>query len=440
MNRKTSLRLFALLILLALLTSSLPGLPRQVQPALAQREICEGEFLPVSLPLPELGSQAYTRMDGQATEFTGGLYPGGSNVRPPEHEAAGQALAAQIQPLAPDGSPDPVNGRIIVISIGMSNTGQEFGEFQKMARNNPLINSKVFLINGGVGGRTAEFWVDPNSDAWDELQRRLDHYEISAEMVQVAWIKLTLFQGGDFPAKAVELEEHLELIVKDLKRRFPNLNLAFLSSRTRSYTYWRGLSPEPVAFETGFSVKWLIERQIEGNPDLNYDPGRGEVKAPYLSWGPYLWVDGENERADGLVWTADDLYSDCTHPSEEGMRKVATLLTDFFMNDSLTASWFSAAGAAAATPAPWPTTALAAQASATLTQEPAPSATSSATAASATSTPAPTGLPLISITPTPAADQEAPPFNLFSPGMMLLVGLTLGLFIGLGRNLLRGRK
>lgn len=442
MNRKTVLRPFALLIILALLAANLPGLPPQVQPALAQRELCTGDFLPVSLPLPELGGQTYTRMDGQVTEFTGGLYPGGSNVRPPEHEAAGRALAAQIQPLGPDGSPDPVNGRIIMTSLGMSNTGQEFGEFQRMVRNNPLINAKVFLVNGGVGGRTAEYWADPNSDAWDELQRRLDHYDISSEMVQVAWIKLTLFYGGDFPAKAIQFEEHLELILKDLKRRFPNLKLAFLSSRTRAYAYWDGASPEPVAFESGFAVKWLIERQIEGDPELNYDPLHGEVKVPYLSWGPYLWIDGENERADGLVWTKQDLYADCIHPSEDGKRKVGALLMDFFMNDSLTAAWFSAAGSAAATPAPWPTTALAPQVSPTFTLAASPSTMPSPTFALASPTSPPAVLPSPTEPPTPLlpADQEEPPVNFFSPGMMLLIGLTLGLLIGLGRNLLRGRK
>jgi hypothetical protein len=36
----------------------------------------------------------------------GGLYPGGSNVRPAAHDAAGQKIARAIVPLAADGSPD----------------------------------------------------------------------------------------------------------------------------------------------------------------------------------------------------------------------------------------------------------------------------------------------------------------------------------------------
>jgi hypothetical protein len=47
---------------------------------------------------------------------------------------------------------------------------------------------------------------------------------------------------------------NLEAIARNLRTHYPNLKIAFFSSRTRSYTYWRGLSPEPLAFETGFAV------------------------------------------------------------------------------------------------------------------------------------------------------------------------------------------
>lgn len=302
---------------------------------------CTMPFESVSPPLTDLGTTTYTRMDGVETNFTGGLYQDGSNERPPAHEQAGQQIAATILPLNAAGDHDPLEGRVVLVSIGMSNTGQEFGAFQKLARRNPQINPQVTLINGGVGGRTAEYWVDPASDAWDELQRRLDHFSISNEQVQVAWVKLTLVKGGDFPEKASELQDHLTRIMQHLKDFFPNLKIAYLSSRTRSYTYWRGLSPEPVAFETGFAVKWLIEQQIGGDPALNYDPASGNVASPWISWGPYLWADGRNARSDGLQWLAEDMTGDCTHPSGSGKQKVASLLLDFFLNDSTTA-WFRA--------------------------------------------------------------------------------------------------
>jgi hypothetical protein len=157
----------------------------------------------------------------------------------------------------------------------------------------------------------------------------------------VAWIKQTVTRGGNFPDRAKELQGYLTTIVQQLKTRYPNLKLVYLSSRTRSYTYERGLSPEPVAFETGFAVKWLIEQQINDDSALNFDPAKGDVLAPYLSWGPYLWIDGENVRSDGRVWLAEDMAEDCTHPSASGNQKVAEMLYEFFMTDS-TSAWFRA--------------------------------------------------------------------------------------------------
>ena len=313
--------------------------PRLITSVRAQQEICTQPFQPVATPLTELGNNPYVRMDGQTTTFTGGLYPDGNNTRPAQHEAAGLAEAAKIVPLNKKGQPDP-QGSIVMLSIGMSNASSEFNNFMKLAHKNPEINPQLVLINGAQGGQTAEKWVEPDSLPWQMAQAQLNRHSFTAEQVQVAWVKETLTRGGDFPIKTQTLEAYLEAIAHNLKINFPNIKIAYFSSRTRSYTYWRGLSPEPVAYETGFAVKWLIEKQIKGDPALNFDPARGEVKAPYLSWGPYLWIDGTNPRSDGRVWTAEDMTADCTHPSPSGNQKVAEMLMEFFMSDTLAASWF----------------------------------------------------------------------------------------------------
>jgi hypothetical protein len=341
--------LIILLIGCGLLAAFISAGPLSVK---AQEGFCSFPFEPVSLPLTELESQEYIRMDGQATGFSGGLYPDGSNTRPPAHEAAGLALTAQIEPLDADGNPDPTNGRIVLMSLGMSNTNSEFGAFMNLAHNDSDINPNLYLLNGALGGQTSDRWLDPNALAWQELDRVFERFEISSEQVQLVWIKLTQVQGGDFPAKALALQDDLEVIVQHLQDKFPNLKIVFLSSRTRSYTYWRGLSPEPVAFETGFAVKWLIEKQIQGDPALNFDPTRGDVKAPYLTWGPYLWIDGLNPRADGLTWTAEDMTEDCTHPSLGGQAKVGQMLLDFFRSDILARSWFLQTEVVNYTPSP----------------------------------------------------------------------------------------
>lgn len=310
-------------------------------------EICSMPFQPVALPLTELGEDEYIRMDGQATGFKGGLYPNGSNTRPAQHEAAGLDLSRQIQPLNSDGQVDENNGRILFISIGMSNTATEFGAFIRLAEQKAELNPKVILLNGALPNQIAERWSNPEGIAWQELDRRITGYGFSSQQVQVAWVKLTNTGGGEFPQKALALQSDLQVIVQHLKTKFPNLKLVFLSSRTRSYTYWRGLSPEPLAYETSFAVKWLIEKQIQGDPQLNYNPTNGEVKAAFLSWGPYLWADGENPRQDGFTWLASDLTGDCTHPSPLGAEKVAQQLWEFFSTDTISRDWFISSGTAA---------------------------------------------------------------------------------------------
>ena len=52
----------------------------------------------------------------------------------------------------------------------------------------------------------------------------------------------------------------------------------------------------------------LVEEQIKGSKELNFDPKKGEVKAPWLSWGPYLWANGKTKNADGLFYEIDDKF------------------------------------------------------------------------------------------------------------------------------------
>ena len=227
-----------------------------------------------------------------------------------------------------------------MVSVGMSNTSMEFSRFIEHAAARADINPHLVMVNGALANQTAEKWADPNGLPWTTLDAELSRRHLTNAQVQVVWIKLTYAAGGAFPDRAIQLQGDLTTIIHLLHARFPNLKIVFLSSRTRSYNIYHGLSPEPSAYETGFAVKWLIERQINGDPTLNYDETVGPVTAPYLSWGPYLWIDGQNPRADGWAWTGANLTQDCTHPSPLGIDAVADMLMAFHTTDSLTKSWF----------------------------------------------------------------------------------------------------
>src|SRR5262249_9213977 len=159
------------------------------------------------------------------------------------------------------------------------------------------LNSHLVLVNGAQGGMTAAMIQNLDGGRrgqrpgyWEEVDNILKRAGVTRAHVQAVWIKQAdAGPSQGFPAYARTLQGELANIVRLLHTRFPNLKLAYLSSRTYGGYAKTRLNPEPYAFESGFSVKWLIEQQIKGEPSLNYNRARGEVKAPWLSWGPYLW-------------------------------------------------------------------------------------------------------------------------------------------------------
>lgn len=290
-------------------------------------------------PLNDLG-------EGPYESYQGGLYPGGGNERPAEHEAAGLKLAYEIQPLDRDGNPDPVNGSIVLLSIGMSNTSQEFSVFRRLVDEDPDKNPQLIIVNGAQGGMSADRILDPDDGGtgtlfWETVNERLFRQGVTPNQVQVAWIKQA--DAGptlQFPEDALKLQEEFTIITQILKDRFPNVKLAYYSSRIYAGYATTMLNPEPFAYQSSFAVKWLVENQINGDEELVFDPEKGKVKAPWLSWGPYLWADGLVPRSDELIWECDDFQPDGTHPSPKGELKVALMLLGFFKSDFTTTPWF----------------------------------------------------------------------------------------------------
>lgn len=254
----------------------------------------------------------------------GGLYPDGSNVRPGSHEAEGLARAHSLVPVDREGRADP-GGRIVLVSIGMSNTTQEFSAFKAMADADPLRNPRVAVVDGAQGGQTAQLWSSPGCPCWTTLGDRLAAAGVTPAQVAVAWIKeADAGPTSGWPAYATTLKDELAAILSIASVRFPNLRLIYLSSRIYAGYATSALNPEPYAYESGFAVKWLIEGQIRGVAGLAYAPNGGAGGVPWIAWGPYLWADGLTPRSDGLTWSCGDLSpSDGTHPSASGQRKVA---------------------------------------------------------------------------------------------------------------------
>lgn len=267
-----------------------------------------------------------------------GLYPGGRSEPPGDHLAAGLELARAIEPLDAAGRPDP-GGRFAFISVGMSNTTQEFSAFVQLAAGDGARHARLAIVDGAQGGVTAADWQNQGCPCWSTLDRRLENAGVSPAQVVAAWVKLADRQpASGWPAYADTLAGETVVVLQRLKARFPNMRLAYLSSRIYAGYATTTLNPEPYAYESGFAVRWAIERQLNGDPALRFTGN--DAPAPWMGWGPYLWADGLTSSASGLTWACSDLQSDGTHPSPSGRQKVAARLLDFVRTDPTASAWY----------------------------------------------------------------------------------------------------
>jgi hypothetical protein len=268
-------------------------------------------------PLTDLGKKRYHG-------YQGGLYANGKDAPTTAYLKKGLAAAKRVH---------PIDGRIVLLSIGMSNTTQEFSAFKRLADPDPRKAADVTIVDGAQGGQDAEIVKDPTAHFWSVVDQRLQLAGATAAQVQAVWLKEAIARENEpFPSDASHLRADLRAIVSILGQRFPNLELVYLSSRTYGGYATTNLNPEPYAYDSGFAVKWLVLQRASG-----------KIKGPWLGWGPYLWTNGESGRKDGLVWTCNDVRpTDGTHPSVSGQQKVAVLLWKFFTTDPTAKNWFVA--------------------------------------------------------------------------------------------------
>ncbi len=271
------------------------------------------------VPLTELSS-AYQDQDG-------GLYGGGKNEPSPELAARAQQAAAQVRPLDAKGQPAN-DGKMVLLSIGMSNTTQAFSTFKRLADADPRKAAQTILVDGAQGGQTAQIWAHQDRP-WDEAARRIIAAGVAPAQVQALWIKQANARpSAGWPAETDRLRDDLRTLITRAREKYPNVRLIFLSSRTYAGYATTRLNPEPYAYESAFAVRALIRDQ----------PADG----PVLLWGPYLWTNGEKGRTlDGFQWLKEDTAPDGTHPSRSGQEKVARLLLEFFTSNTFAKPWFT---------------------------------------------------------------------------------------------------
>lgn len=267
-----------------------------------------------------------TQLTGKYQDQDGGLYGGGKNDPPAELATHAQQALAQVRPLNAEGKP-AADGKIVMVSLGMSNTTMEFSTFKRIADTDPSKAPNLVIVDCAQGGKTASAWAN-NDQPWDTALTRLKDAGVSPAQVQVMWLKeANAGPTGGYPAATDQLRDDIRNDIKRAREKYPNLHMIFLSSRIYGGYAKTRLNPEPYAYEGAFAVRAVIKDQ--------------PTDGPVLLWGPYLWTNGEKGRAlDDLKWLPEDCGPDGTHPSASGQQKVAHLLLDFFTRNPNAKPWF----------------------------------------------------------------------------------------------------
>lgn len=283
------------------------------------------------VPLTQMGP------DEKYKGVSGGLYGDGKNTPPEKLIAAAMESAKSIQPLDSDGKPS-ADGKIVLMSIGMSNTTMEYQRFKQLADADPAKGKHLLIVDGAQGGQDAVQWDTTRTtgehNPWLGASQRLTIAGASPKQVQVIWLKQAMAgpsRFGEFPKHADVMKQHVESAIALAKEKFPNLKLVYLSSRIYAGYATTPLNPEPYAYEGAFAMRGVIDDQM-----------KGDLQSPIVLWGPYLWADGvKGRQMDDLVWKPEDFAKDGTHPSASGQKKVADLLLKFFKSDPTAKPWFS---------------------------------------------------------------------------------------------------
>lgn len=180
----------------------------------------------------------------------------------------------------------------------------------------------------------------PDEDPWPGLADAVADAGLSPLQLQAVWL-MQAHGGpeanfpGPFPTESTALRDNILLALQRLREDYPNVRVAYLSSRIYASYATTDLNPEPYAYEGGFAVQQLMMDQAAGLPEAR------PPLVPTMIWGPYVWADGLHPRSDGLIWEPDDLEDDGTHPSVQGAGKVASMLMDYMVT-SLYTPWFGA--------------------------------------------------------------------------------------------------
>ncbi len=272
--------------------------------------------------------------------FSGGKYPNGLNDIPKQHFEEGITSAGKVQPLNTFGETDLDNGKIGFLILGYS-TAAMTGRFVKSIYESQTDNKQLEIIIGAQGGLDLNAMIDTNEKYWLSVDSILQTKQTSSEQIQLIWLSTGDIKTykNSFPEQCYLQIEKYKQVLQLIKTRYPNIKIVFLSDRTYAgYIGENANGPkelmEPTAYYSGWTIKWLIEKQIKS--ELGYTAD----SIPFIDWGPSLWTDGTKGNKKGYTWNCDDAAKGGIHSSSKGRMKEAALVFLYFKNHPYTKQLF----------------------------------------------------------------------------------------------------
>lgn len=314
----------------------------------AQLVLCDNDSSGL-IPLNDLGTGYYLGKQG-------GFYPGGALTENPlsTHYKKGKNFAKNLKPLDSLGNINYDGGVVLMGGFGPSVPGHMLDHFVPIVRDTSDDTYKTNIcfdaINMGAGGKGLDYAIGADSTKyWNQMLKKIANKGYKAAQVQVGWMYFndkydSLGAASTFPESPERIADDLTFYLTELLERFPNMKIMFVSGRhyggfaDSTLEQYPAIS-EPASYWNNFAVKWLIGRQISGNPDLKYFGAN--IKAPFITWGPYYWSDGGIPRAtDGVLYQCSDFGDeDGFHLTDSTYERDAVALMDLLYTSDFSKSY-----------------------------------------------------------------------------------------------------
>lgn len=272
-----------------------------------------------------------------ATTDTSSPYPldvGGKAGAPTTYKKLPLALVENGSPVV-----TPVNGKIGVVCIGMSNATQECSDFIAKLASGVLAGKRasVTVVDCAVGSHPIERWNDPAFDAvlWDAcVQTKVPAAGLAASEIRVAYHKAAdgfTAPGGTvrppYPDPASDyfvFQANLTTFAQRLAAKLPSVVAVYTTSRSYGGFAETPSRGEPLSYEEGHALNtWLSKNKTVG--------------VVWYGWGPYIWgpdCASGVKNASGVCYVRGDYIQDGIHPTQQGRDKISPVIHARFMKES----------------------------------------------------------------------------------------------------------